>query len=130
VDGKTLRGARTGSGQVHLLAVMDHTSHAVLNQVLVEAKTNEITAFVPLLDSVDLRRTVVTSGRRRGQPDGRQPPLASAIAAGPAGRRAAREFSFDPVLRDLAAHADGATARTTATFTEYPAGHLRLAGAV
>ena len=35
------------------------------------------------------------------------------------------EFSFDPVLRDLAAHADRATARTTAKYTE----HLRLDGA-
>lgn len=38
------------------------------------------------------------------------------------------EFSFDPVLRDLAAHADRATARTTAKFTEYPGEHLRLTG--
>ena len=43
--------------------------------------------------------------------------------------RAAGEFSFDPVLRDLATHADRGTARATAKFTEYPAGHLRLAGA-
>lgn len=38
------------------------------------------------------------------------------------------EFSFDPVLRDLAAHADRATARMAAKFTEYPAGHLELRG--
>ena len=38
------------------------------------------------------------------------------------------EFSFDPLLRDLAAHADKATARSTAKNTEYPAGHLQLAG--
>ncbi|MBG0830691.1 DJ-1/PfpI family protein [Planomonospora sp. ID67723] len=43
--------------------------------------------------------------------------------------RAGGESGFDPVLRDLAAHADRATARTTAKFTEYPAAHLELTGA-
>jgi len=38
--------------------------------------------------------------------------------------RAPGEFSFDPILRDLASHADRATARTTAKFTEYPAGDV------
>jgi putative intracellular protease/amidase len=38
------------------------------------------------------------------------------------------EFSFDAMLRDLAAHADRATARVTAKSIEYPAGHLHLAG--
>jgi predicted transposase YbfD/YdcC len=61
VDGKTLRGSGRPGGQVHLLAVMDHTSRAVLGQVEVDGKSNEITAFQPLLDRVDLARTVVTS---------------------------------------------------------------------
>jgi len=39
------------------------------------------------------------------------------------------EFSFDAMLRDLAAHAGRATARVTAKSIEYPTGHLRLAGA-
>jgi hypothetical protein len=38
------------------------------------------------------------------------------------------EFSFDAMLRDLAVHADRATARVTAKSIEYPAGHLQLAG--
>src|SRR5215470_4240406 len=38
------------------------------------------------------------------------------------------EFSFDAMLRDLAAHADRATARVTAKSIEYPTGHLHLAG--
>ena len=38
------------------------------------------------------------------------------------------EFSFDPLLRDLAAHADRSTARSTAKNTEYPSAHLQLAG--
>jgi putative intracellular protease/amidase len=46
----------------------------------------------------------------------------------PHATRVAGEFPFDPVLRDLAGHADQATARTTAKFTEYPSGHLRLSG--
>ena len=40
------------------------------------------------------------------------------------------EFSFDAMLRDLAAHADRATAHVTAKSIEYPTGHLHLAGAV
>jgi hypothetical protein len=38
------------------------------------------------------------------------------------------EFSFDAMLRDLAAHADRATAHATAKSIEYPTGHLHLAG--
>jgi putative intracellular protease/amidase len=38
------------------------------------------------------------------------------------------EFSFDAMLRDLAACAGRATARVTAKSIEYPIGHLRLAG--
>ncbi|GAA3440852.1 DJ-1/PfpI family protein [Planomonospora venezuelensis] len=43
--------------------------------------------------------------------------------------RAGGESGFDPVLRDLAARTDLATARTTAKFIEYPAAHLELTGA-
>ena len=38
------------------------------------------------------------------------------------------EFSFDAMLRDLAAHADRATSYATAKSIEYPTGHLHLAG--
>ena len=61
VDGKTLRGSGKPGGQVHLLAAMDHISRSVLGQVDVAGKTNEITAFQPLLDGLDLTRTVVTA---------------------------------------------------------------------
>ena len=61
VDGKTLRGSGKPGDQVHLLAVMDHTSRAVLGQVDVAGKTNEISRFRPLLDRLDLTRTVVTA---------------------------------------------------------------------
>jgi hypothetical protein len=60
VDGKTLRGSGHHGAQVHLLAVMDHTSRAVLGQADVDA-TNEIARFRPLLDRLDLADTVVTA---------------------------------------------------------------------
>ena len=64
VDGKTLRGSgdhNYNSPPVHLLAVMDHTSRAVLAQADVDATTNEITQFRPLLDGLDLAGRVVTA---------------------------------------------------------------------
>ena len=61
VDGKTLRGSgHHHTAAVHLLAAMDHTSHAVLGQTDVEHTTNEITQFQPLLQRLDLTATVVT----------------------------------------------------------------------
>ncbi len=68
VDGKTLRGSGRPGNQVHLLAVMDHTSHAVLGQVDVDGKSNEITAFRPLLDRVDLTMTVGSGSGRNPRP--------------------------------------------------------------
>jgi predicted transposase YbfD/YdcC len=62
VDGKTLRGSgHHGGAQVHLLAVMDHTSRSVLGQADVDATTNEIARFRPLLDRLDLADAVVTA---------------------------------------------------------------------
>lgn len=60
-DGKTLRGSGTAGGQVHLLAVLDQRTGAVLGQVDVAGKTNEITRFRPLLDPLDLSAVVVTA---------------------------------------------------------------------
>ncbi|WP_432990707.1 ISAs1 family transposase [Dactylosporangium sp. CA-233914] len=54
VDGKTLRGARREDGrQVHLLSALDTGTGVVLAQVAVDAKSNEIPAFAPLLDAVE-----------------------------------------------------------------------------
>jgi predicted transposase YbfD/YdcC len=54
VDGKTLRGARRDDGrQVHLLSALDTGTGVVLAQVIVDAKSNEIPAFAPLLDAVE-----------------------------------------------------------------------------
>jgi len=62
VDGKALRGAVGPDGrQVHLLAALAHGSGTVLAQRQVDAKSNEITGFRPLLDEVDLEGKVVTA---------------------------------------------------------------------
>jgi predicted transposase YbfD/YdcC len=70
VDGKTVRGSATGErvGRV-LMAAFDHTHGAVLGQVEVGCKTNEIPAFAPLLDTVDLTRAVVTADALHAQRD-------------------------------------------------------------
>jgi hypothetical protein len=61
VDGKTLRGSGHPTPPVHLLAAMDHATGGVLAQTDVEAATNEITRFRPLLDHLDLADTVITA---------------------------------------------------------------------
>jgi DDE_Tnp_1-associated len=73
VDGKTLRGARTqpagGDGRpVHLLAAMDHTSRAVLAQRQVGGAPEEVCAFQPLLDGLDLAGTVITADALQTHP--------------------------------------------------------------
>ncbi|MGW5277528.1 ISAs1 family transposase [Streptomyces sp. NPDC004044] len=61
VDGKVLRGSRTATvPAVTLLAAMDHAG-SVLAQRQVADKSNEIPAFAPLLDTVDLSCTVITA---------------------------------------------------------------------
>ncbi|MFF8530770.1 ISAs1 family transposase [Streptomyces sp. NPDC015532] len=71
VDGKSLRGATRASGRkIHLLAACDHVSGLVLAQMDVGEKTNEITRFRPLLDTLpDLTGTVVTSDAMHTQHD-------------------------------------------------------------
>lgn len=62
VDGKTVRGARTAGGRaVHLLAALEHADGVVLGQRVVDEKSNEITAFAPLLDNIDLSGVIVTA---------------------------------------------------------------------
>jgi hypothetical protein len=72
VDGKTLRGAR-GAGadgrRVHLLACMDHTSRTVLAQRQVGGAPEEVPAFQPLLDGLDLAGAVVTADALHTHPD-------------------------------------------------------------
>ncbi len=62
VDGKTARGARIGEGRaVHLLAALDTGTGVVLGQAVVDGKTNEINAFSPLLDRIDIAGAIVTA---------------------------------------------------------------------
>jgi hypothetical protein len=49
-----LRGARRDDGRhIHLLSALDTSTGIVQAQVTVDAKSNEIPAFTPLLDAVD-----------------------------------------------------------------------------
>jgi predicted transposase YbfD/YdcC len=82
VDGKTVRGAHLridrddetegnngdengpgdrGYRQPHLVSVLDHASGAVLAQVAVDEKGNEISAFTTLLDDLDLTDVLITA---------------------------------------------------------------------
>lgn len=63
MDGKSLRGAAKADGRrIHLLAAVDHADALTLAQPDVGEKTNEITCFTPLLESIaDLTGVVVTS---------------------------------------------------------------------
>ena len=68
VDGKTLRGARLGDGRaVHLMSAMTHGEGATIAQCDVDTKTNEITAFAPLLERLELRGVVVTADAMHAQ---------------------------------------------------------------
>lgn len=71
VDGKTLRGARRGDGtKTQLLAAMRHDTGTVIGQANIENdKTNEIRAFAPLLEPLDLAAMVVTADALHTQRD-------------------------------------------------------------
>jgi predicted transposase YbfD/YdcC len=62
IDGKTVRGARAGGGHApHLVAALAHGSGAVLGQVAVDEKSNEIPAVRELLKGFgDLTDAVIT----------------------------------------------------------------------
>jgi predicted transposase YbfD/YdcC len=61
VDGKTSRGARRRDGsRVHLLGVVDHDGGHLVDHVEVDQKTNETTAFQPLLAPLCLAGVTVT----------------------------------------------------------------------
>ncbi|MGC5334712.1 ISAs1 family transposase [Micromonospora sp. DT62] len=71
VDGKTLRGSRTGDTVArHVLAAADQATGVVLASTDVDGKTNEITRFAPLLDQLgDLGEVVVTADALHCQRD-------------------------------------------------------------
>jgi len=67
VDGKTTRGARTDTAKApHLLAAVTHGG-VVLAQRQIADKSNEITAFIPLLQPLDLTGFVVTADAMQTQ---------------------------------------------------------------
>ena len=61
VDGKTMRGARTPAGAPHLVAAFDHACGAVVGQLAVASKSNEIPALRDLLDTMDITGSVVSA---------------------------------------------------------------------
>ena len=72
LDGKTVRGARTRAGATtapHLVAAFDHDAGAVLGQVAVDTKSNEIPAARTLLARLDLDDVVVTMDALHTQTD-------------------------------------------------------------
>lgn len=70
LDGKTVRGARTADRVApHLVAALDHHTGAVLGQLAVAAKSNEIPAVRTLLASFDLAGAVVTVDAMHTQTD-------------------------------------------------------------
>jgi predicted transposase YbfD/YdcC len=71
VDGKTLRGSRTGDTTArHVLAAAEQTTGTVLASTDVDNKTNEITRFKPLLEQIsDLAGVVVTADAMHCQRD-------------------------------------------------------------
>lgn len=67
VDGKTTRGARTADVKApHLLAAVTHGG-VVLAQRQVSDKSNEITAFIPLLQPLELAGYVITADAMQTQ---------------------------------------------------------------
>lgn len=62
MDGKTVRGSSDGEKPaLHLLSAIVHGSGAVVAQVAVESKTNEITKVEPLLEGMNIEGVVVTA---------------------------------------------------------------------
>jgi predicted transposase YbfD/YdcC len=69
VDGKTLRGSRTAKRPaIALIAAMTHSGQ-VLAQRQIDGKSNEIPAFAPLLDGIDLTGAVITADALHTQHD-------------------------------------------------------------
>lgn len=62
LDGKSLRGSARADGRAtHLFSAMVHGSGVVIGQAEVDHKSNEITAFCPLLEALDIQGALVTA---------------------------------------------------------------------
>ena len=75
IDGKAVRGAKDREGEApHLVAALAHGIGAVLGQVAVDAKSNEIPAVRKLLEAfADLAGAVITIDALHMQADTAQP---------------------------------------------------------
>ena len=70
IDGKTVRGARTGAKVApHLVSAFDHATGTVLGQLATAATSNEIPTVRTLLASFDLTGVVVTVDAMHTQTD-------------------------------------------------------------
>ena len=95
VDGKAVRGSRTGEKTaVHLLAPVPHERQVVVSQRQTAARSDEIPAYAPLMEQLDLRGCVVTAD---ATPPGPVMPSTSSPGAGTTSRSsgAARGSSAD-----------------------------------
>jgi Transposase DDE domain. len=61
VDGKTIKGASVDGKKVHLLSAFLQKQKITIGQVQVGKKSNEITAFRPLLEPLNLEGKIVTA---------------------------------------------------------------------
>ena len=62
VDGKTLRGLSGADGKpVHLVSAFLQHEKMVIGQRQIDKKSNEITAFKPLLEPLDLEGKIITA---------------------------------------------------------------------
>ena len=68
VDGKTLRGSGNRNNKpVHLMAALLHKEGIVIAQQEVDSKTNEIKAFQPLLNNIQLKDKIITADAMHAQ---------------------------------------------------------------
>jgi hypothetical protein len=115
VDGKAVRGAKDAAGKApHLVAALAHGIGAVLGQVAVDAKPDEIPAVRDLLKAfAGLAGAVITIDALHTQADTAQAIIArhaDYVAAGPRGRAViAVPFDPDQVWGAKAEHPAGGT---------------------
>ena len=68
VDGKVLRGSTDKDGKkVHLVSAFLHKERMVIAQEAVDKKSNEINAFRPLLEDMDIKDKIITADAMQTQ---------------------------------------------------------------
>lgn len=62
IDGKTLRGSRNGKQKpIHMISAWANENQMVLEQIITDEKSNEITAVPELIDMLDVSGCIVTA---------------------------------------------------------------------